>query len=141
MKIRLTGARIWDGTALATTQDAPDLVIEEGRIAAIGPFPEGETIPGWSLPAGAVAIPGLIDAHVHMDLDPHLMAPDAQFKASRADRDRNCCHCQSSCAGCGCSGPFARGGFSCGDLCCCRCQGWATKTSALCQSEGFTRTA
>ena len=87
MSIRLTGARIWDGTALEATPDASDLVIEEGRIAAIGPIPEGESTPGWSLPAGAVIIPGLIDAHVHMDLDPHLMAPDDQFKASRADRD------------------------------------------------------
>jgi len=34
-----------------------------------------------------VAIPGLIDAHVHMDLDPHLRSPDDQFTASRVDRD------------------------------------------------------
>nr|MCS5637978.1 hypothetical protein [Myxococcota bacterium] len=87
MQLRLTGARIWDGTAPRTAAEAADVVIEGGRIAALGPPPEGKMIPGWSLPAGAVAIPGLIDAHVHMDLDPHLMAPDDQFKASRVDRD------------------------------------------------------
>lgn len=87
MQLRLTGARIWDGTAPRTAAEAADVVIEGGRIAALGPLPEGKTIPGWSLPAGAVAIPGLIDAHVHMDLDPHLLAPDDQFKASRVDRD------------------------------------------------------
>jgi imidazolonepropionase-like amidohydrolase len=87
MTLRLTGARIWDGTASTTPAEATDLVIEGGRIAALGSPPEGEKASGWSLPAGAVAIPGLIDAHVHLDLDPHLLAPDDQFKASRADRD------------------------------------------------------
>jgi imidazolonepropionase-like amidohydrolase len=34
-----------------------------------------------------VVIPGLIDAHVHLDLDPYRMAPAEQFEASRSDRD------------------------------------------------------
>jgi len=87
MKIRLGTARIWDGTAPATTREALDLVVEGGEITSIGEAPGGKADSVVHLPRNAVAIPGLIDAHVHMDLDPFLLAPDDQFKPSRSDRD------------------------------------------------------
>lgn len=87
MKIRLGTARIWDGTAPATTREALDLVVEGGEITSIGEAPGGKDGSVVHLPRNAVAIPGLIDAHVHLDLDPFLLAPDDQFKPSRWDRD------------------------------------------------------
>lgn len=48
---------------------------------------EGEDWAAIDLPPGSVIIPGLIDAHVHLDLDPGLMSPQLQFEASRRDRD------------------------------------------------------
>ena len=87
MRIRLTGARIWDGTTRETGREASDLSVDGGRIAGQDGVPEGDKPLEYRLPAGSVAMPGLIDAHVHLDLDPHLLAPDAQFEASRADRD------------------------------------------------------
>ncbi len=87
MKYRLSGARIWDGSTSAATDEALDLFIDRGEIASIHSSPGGDEALTLGLPPGAVAIPGLIDAHVHLDLDPHLMAPDDQFKPSRSDRD------------------------------------------------------
>ena len=87
MKYRLSGARIWDGTASAATGEALDLFIDRGEIASVHDDPGGGEALALQLPSGSVAIPGLIDAHVHLDLDPHLLAPDDQFKPSRSDRD------------------------------------------------------
>ncbi len=87
MKIRLSAARIWDGTAPTTTREALNLVVDRGEITSVGSSLGGTSESIVRLPPGAVAIPGLIDAHVHMDLDPFLLAPDDQFKPSRSDRD------------------------------------------------------
>ncbi len=55
----IRNARILDG-------DAADILIREGRIAGIGPNLEA---PGVAVEeaAGAIAIPGLVDAHTHLD--------------------------------------------------------------------------
>ncbi len=87
MKIRLSAARIWDGTAPTTTREALNLIVDRGEITSVGSSLGGTSESIVRLPPGAVAIPGLIDAHVHMDLDPFLLAPDDQFKPSRSDRD------------------------------------------------------
>ena len=87
MKYRLSGGRIWDGSEATTSSEAIELFVERGEIAALGSPPTGESGENWVLPPGSVVIPGLIDAHVHLDLDPHLMAPAEQFEASRSDRD------------------------------------------------------
>ena len=87
MKTRLSGLRVWDGNAGETSPETLDLHLEAGKIRGLGGSPGGEGWENLEFPTGAVAIPGLIDAHVHMDLDPHLRSPDDQFTASRADRD------------------------------------------------------
>jgi len=87
MRMVLEGARIWDGVGSATTPRPVPVWIDRGEIASIGRDPGGE---GWiavRLPAGAVAVPGLIDAHVHLDLDPAIARPDDQLVPSRTDRD------------------------------------------------------
>lgn len=74
--ILLRKLRIWDGRGHA---DADTLRIDGARIAAVGtalaPL-RGECVYDC---AGATAIPGLMDAHVHMELDPQrgsTPAPD-----------------------------------------------------------------
>ncbi len=65
-------ARIWDGEAL---RDADAIRIEHGHIAAIGEASElGKDAVVVSCP-GATALPGLIDAHVHLELNPENHKP------------------------------------------------------------------
>lgn len=59
--------RIWDGIADGYV-DADSITVEGERIAAIGRLQGGRDC------SGLTAIPGLIDAHVHMVLDPELMS-------------------------------------------------------------------
>ena len=87
MRNRLSDVRIWDGSAPKTSGETLDLYVDAGKIRGLGDSPGGKWESTLRFPAGAVAIPGLIDAHVHLDLDPHLLSPDHQFKASRSDRD------------------------------------------------------
>ena len=73
MTICLTGMRIWDGEGYV---DADALTIDNGSIGAIGDAVDlargAKTIDC----AGATLIPGLMDAHVHLELDPeHSVAP------------------------------------------------------------------
>lgn len=68
--VALTGARLFDGTDRAPIENAT-LLIEDGRIAAVGP---GSAIP---IPAGArrlalegkTIIPGLVNAHGHVQVE------------------------------------------------------------------------
>ena len=68
----LTDLRIWDGEGFA---EADSLRLQGPRIAAVGeglrPEP-GDAVMSCS---GATAIPGLMDAHVHLELDPERGAP------------------------------------------------------------------
>lgn len=59
--------RIWDGIADGYL-DADSITVEGEHIAAIGRSQGGRDC------SGLTAIPGLIDAHVHMVLDPELMS-------------------------------------------------------------------
>ena len=69
--------RVWDGVADGYV-DADVLAIEDGRITAVG---EAAAAPGEDMRdlSGLTVLPGLIDAHVHMTLDPSLKTPDAQL--------------------------------------------------------------
>ncbi|MCR9277941.1 MAG: amidohydrolase family protein [Pseudomonadaceae bacterium] len=70
----LTGLKIWDGNSYHA---GDSIRIEGRRITALGAMDElsaGCDI--RSLP-GITAIPGLIDAHVHMELDPENRKPPA----------------------------------------------------------------
>lgn len=69
--------RIWDGVTRGYAH-ADALAVEDGRIAAVGDtagIPERD----HRDVSGLTVTPGLIDAHVHMTLDPSLPTPDAQL--------------------------------------------------------------
>jgi imidazolonepropionase-like amidohydrolase len=66
----LEGVRVWDGVTDRTTGPV-HLRIEGRRIVGFGR--ERRLLQGadvWRAPEGAVAMPGLIDVHVHLTLDP-----------------------------------------------------------------------
>ncbi len=75
-----TNARIWDGVA-ERYLDANSIVVEEGKIAQVGRDLGGEDC------AGLTVLPGLIDAHVHMVLDP-AMRTVAEHLAEEPDAVR-----------------------------------------------------
>ncbi len=79
MALALTGLRIWNGTSDALEPARATLRIAGERILALGPGidpdPKTETI----ALDGATALPGLIDAHVHMTLDPEIRTPAEQL--------------------------------------------------------------
>ncbi len=74
-----TNLRIWDGVA-ETYLDADGLLIEDGRIVAVGEAPKDARDMG-----GLTVIPGLMDAHVHMVLDPDIRLALDQDKVSAED--------------------------------------------------------
>ena len=80
MALALTGLRVWDGTSAELGPERATLRIEGERIAAVGRHVRPE--PGDEAIAldGAVALPGLIDAHVHMTLDPAIRSPAEQLE-------------------------------------------------------------
>ncbi|MFL2937152.1 MAG: amidohydrolase family protein [Myxococcota bacterium] len=87
MQLRIDGARVWDGEAEFSSKDPISIGISDSEIVSMdarGERAEEEVI---QCPPGSVMIPGLIDAHVHLDLDPTIMKPDDQFTPSRHDRD------------------------------------------------------
>ncbi|MHA7837001.1 MAG: metal-dependent hydrolase family protein [bacterium] len=84
----IDSVRIWDGSTEVCPPLSRRLRVREGRIAAITGAGEGS--PG-DLPvvdlAGRTLIPGLIDAHVHLELDPALRTPAEQLAVPRSRRE------------------------------------------------------
>lgn len=80
----LRGARLFDGEGDRPSSEARRVVVESGRITEVEADGPG-TDAGVDL-SGLFLIPGLIDAHVHMDLDPTIGSPAAQRAVSEHDR-------------------------------------------------------
>ena len=77
----LTKLRIWDGTSLL---DADTVRLEGERISAIGAESDLKADAQVIDCAGATALPGLIDAHVHMELNPdHHKPPETTDPGQR----------------------------------------------------------
>ena len=79
----VTEATLFDGLGASLDPLTSFLDVRGGRIAAVGEGAgrhteggRGETI---AMP-GRVVVPGLIDAHVHLELDPELRSPAAQLE-------------------------------------------------------------
>ena len=79
MALALTGLRIWDGKSEALEPVPWTLRIEGERIAALGPALAPAANDETFALDGATALPGLIDAHVHLTLDPAVRTPAEQL--------------------------------------------------------------
>ena len=85
MALALTGLRVWDGQSPSRSQSEWTIRIEDGRIEAIGPEAElAHNAKGIPL-SGGTALPGLIDAHIHLTLDPALRDPSDQLAVPPAE--------------------------------------------------------
>jgi imidazolonepropionase-like amidohydrolase len=74
--IALTGARVIDGTGAAPLPQAT-IVITNGRVAAVG-APAAVTIPAGATRidmSGNTIMPGMINAHAHLNIDSELKTP------------------------------------------------------------------
>jgi len=81
-----THLRIWDGVGAAYRDDVDALRVEDGRIAWIGRTEDARGGADARDMTGLTALPGLIDAHVHMVLDPDVRDPLAQTAPDVATR-------------------------------------------------------
>ena len=75
-----TRLRIWDGIADAYLDGVDAIRIERGAITALGMTAEISADAAVRDMSGITVIPGLIDAHVHMVLDPDVRDPLAQSR-------------------------------------------------------------
>ncbi len=80
-RIAYRNARIWDGAA-EDYLGVGSVAVEDGRIVAVDETAGGDEVRDMS---GLTLMPGLIDAHVHMTLDPGLRTPDEQLAVADAD--------------------------------------------------------
>ena len=60
------------------------VVVEDGRIVAVGPAPEVQVPPGAQVLEAAVVTPGLVDAHSVVGLSGHLNQPHDQDQLERS---------------------------------------------------------
>ena len=81
----LRGVRIWDGLADHATIDRHAIRIDGDRITAIGIDVDARDARVLDLD-GAFVMPGLIDAHVHLWLDPAIGPPEEQAAVDPALR-------------------------------------------------------
>ena len=74
-------ARLWNGLSDALEPLSSFLHVREGRLIAVSPETEGASVAESELPIfdaeGRYVVPGLIDAHVHLELDPALALVEA----------------------------------------------------------------
>jgi len=92
-RFSITGVHVWDGRAPARSAEPWTIRVDGGRISRLGPGPERDAEVEVFHHPGATAIPGLIDCHVHLTLDPNLTNADDQLRATpdevaRAMRER-----------------------------------------------------
>ena len=87
--IAIAGVRVWRGTVGGRPEDAV-IRITEARIESVGNHPDSTRNARIHQFENAFAIPGLIDCHVHMTLDPTagveaqaLISPDVRRTAMR----------------------------------------------------------
>ncbi|MBL4682741.1 MAG: amidohydrolase family protein [Pseudomonadales bacterium] len=83
--MRLTNIKLWDGVSEALSE-FHSIEIKDGKITSIGneeKFDASSQASSSQDMAGLYVIPGLIDAHVHMCLDPEAKDPLAHVKVGR----------------------------------------------------------
>ena len=83
--IALRGVRVWDGVADAYLAGVDSVRVEGEHIAALGRSGELSAGAREVRFEGAHLIPGLIDAHVHLNIDAALKSPEEQARVPEAD--------------------------------------------------------
>ena len=85
----ITGGRVWRGQGEALEALTAPLHVREGRFAELpeaaqsgAPVPDDDPVDLGD----RVIVPGLIDAHVHLELDPALKSPKEQLAVPEAER-------------------------------------------------------
>lgn len=84
-------ARLWGADSDALEALSSSILVREGRISALGEAAEQQAqaagIDVLSMP-GRVLVPGLIDAHVHLELDPGIRSPADQLAVPYEAREQ-----------------------------------------------------
>jgi imidazolonepropionase-like amidohydrolase len=80
----LTNLRIWDGYSASLREDVDTIQILEGKIKDLTTRDQVNAA-GCQDMGGLYVMPGLIDAHVHMCLNPEIMNPEDQDKFTDAE--------------------------------------------------------
>lgn len=80
----LKNLKVWDGTSQDIVAGLDAVEILDGNIARVGSSDElrGADVRDMG---GLYAVPGLIDAHMHLCLNPEISAPEAQDKFTREE--------------------------------------------------------
>lgn len=84
MSITLTNVRIWDGRAEEIDAGMDAIVVEDGDIIHIGSSEDLASRRSTDM-GGVYVVPGLIDAHVHLCLNPDIRAATDQGQESEAE--------------------------------------------------------
>ena len=91
MNYLITGAQLWKTDSDVLERLSSSVLVREGRIAALGEEAEQQAsatpVERISM-QDRVLVPGLIDAHVHLELDPLLKSPAEQLAVPFAARER-----------------------------------------------------
>lgn len=80
-RVTYRNVRVWDGVADGYAE-ADSVTVAGGRIVAVDDAGRGANGKASRDMAGVTALPGLMDAHVHMTLDPALKTPPEQLAVS-----------------------------------------------------------
>lgn len=79
----IEGGRIWNGSSDSSSPLAASVWVRGGRIEAVGPRADRDFRGAHRRDArGHFLMPGLIDAHVHLELDPEIRTPAEQLALS-----------------------------------------------------------
>jgi imidazolonepropionase-like amidohydrolase len=85
-RVAIRGVHVWDGSAPARSSTPHTLLVEAGRIQSI--IPEGDAgkldsdVMVFNNDSDWTLMPGLIDSHVHMTLDPTILGPTQQLEVT-----------------------------------------------------------
>ena len=86
--IVLTDVRIWDGVSDGYLGHADAIRIENGRVVGVGSASQLSDGAQVHAGGGRTVLPGLIDAHVHLCLNPGIREALAQGQESQAELQR-----------------------------------------------------
>ena len=83
----VSGARVWESQNDSVGPLSTTLRVRDGRIVALGEAAEAGAREARRIDLGGrILVPGLIDAHVHLELDPALSTPAEQSAVPEATR-------------------------------------------------------